>query len=260
MGVTLDRVLTIAGVLIECAFFALLTRKRAYRMLPVFYAYVALGACSDTCMLLLQSRLPYARYLQMYLVDSSLDSAVQFGVLVELIWSVLRPLGVSLRRLTPIAIGVALLMVVLVIWPFSESTSFLALQPISHSIARLQATLAILRILVFLTMAAGSHFLSIGWRDRELQVATGLGTYSLFSFAASLIHTHQPAFHLIDLLVSASYISALLYWIVCFALPEKSRRVFTPQMHDTLFALASSARAHRATLSSSASASRRAKL
>ena len=44
--------------------------------------------------------------------------------------------------------------------------------------SQLQHTVSILRILFFLVLAGGSQLLSIGWRDRELQVATGLGFYS----------------------------------------------------------------------------------
>ena len=95
---------------------------------------------------------------------------------------------------------------------------------------RLQQTFAILRVVVFLGLAAFSQLLSIGWRNRELQVATGLGFYSIVSLAITILHTHQvvgPQYHWLDEVGAASYLSALAYWVLSFAtkgtLPEPIR-------------------------------------
>jgi hypothetical protein len=119
--------------------------------------------------------------LQLYVVDMSLDTVLQYVVLVELTWSALQHLGVIPRWMLA-GIGAGLLVVGLLIWPFTDSPAFAGLTPLWHIVPRLQSTISILRILFFIALAACSHFLSLGWRDRELQVATGLGAYSLMSF------------------------------------------------------------------------------
>ncbi len=105
-----------------------------------------------------------------------------------------------------------------------------------------------LRVLFFLLLAAGSQFLSIGWRDRELQVATGFGFYSLISLAVAALNAHQAsAVQLVHLyrVVSVSFLVSLLYWMYCFARAEATRREFTPQMQTVLLSLASTARLTR---------------
>jgi len=98
--------------------------------------------------------------------------------------------------------------------------------------------------------------LSIGWRDRELQVATGLGIYSLVSLAVSLWRSNEGVWSLYSLtnrLLAASYLCSLLYWAFSFAQQEAERREFTPQMQSFLLAMAGTARSTRISLSDSIS-------
>ena len=104
---------------------------------------------------------------------------------------------------------------------------------------------------MFLILAGSSQVLSIGWRDRELQVATGMGFYSLVSFGAILVHTHQtsfPQYRALNEIVVASYLCSLLYWVYSFAQQEAERREFTPQMQNFLLAAAGVAREQRLAL------------
>jgi len=199
-----------------------------------------------------------SHYLQIFIVQVCLDSALQYGLMVELAWSVLRPVRASLPRGTVAGISLLLIAVGAATWPLYSAQSFLAFPPQWHFLACLQQSTAILRILLFLILAAGSHMLGIGWRDRELQVATGLGAYSLVSFAASIVHTHQSlgmiSYHLVDQVVAASYFGSLLYWIVSFSQAETPRREFTPQIQSLLLTIAGTAHAHRAHLSNVTSA------
>jgi len=108
--------------------------------------------------------------------------------------------------------------------------------------------------------------LSIGWRNREFQVATGLGFYSIVSLAVTVLHTHQivgkqyqwgPQYHGLDEVVMVSYIGVLAYWVFSFATKETERREFTPQMQSFLLAMAGAARTTRSVLTESASAKER---
>jgi len=95
--------------------------------------------------------------------------------------------------------------------------------------------------------------LSIGWRDRELQVATGLGFYSIASLAVQVAQSHQGMGQYSDLnrIVVASYVCSLLYWVFSFATKEAERRDFTPQMQNFLLAVAGAARTSRSVLTES---------
>jgi hypothetical protein len=113
--------------------------------------------------------------------------------------------------------------------------------------------------LFFLMLAGCSQWLSIGWRDRELQVATGLGFYSLASLGEAMLQTHQTSAAesaRLNQALIASFIVAMLYWVFSFAQKEAERREFTPQMQNLLLAMAGVARADRAALTNSAVADR----
>jgi hypothetical protein len=157
----------------------------------------------------------------------------------------------SLSPRTPFVIAIVILAIGAAIWPFSALQSLAGLAPALRGIAHLQQTTAVLRVLLFLTLAGCSQLLSIGWRDRELQVATGLGFYSLVSLGTAMVHTHQASWaqyrHLNQLLLG-SYICTLAYWIFSFAKKEAERREFTPQMQNLLLAVAGVARAERTAL------------
>ncbi|MGA8042044.1 MAG: hypothetical protein WCA37_04510, partial [Terracidiphilus sp.] len=145
---------------------------------------------------------------------------------------------------------IALLVVLagILVWPLTAVTG---VGKTSAIIIHVQQMSSLLRILFFLGLAACSSLLSLGWRDRELQVATGLGFYSLASFAAMLIHTHKASFlqySMMNEFVVASYLCSLLYWVYSFAQKEAERRAFTPQMQDLLLAVAGVAREQRLAL------------
>jgi hypothetical protein len=100
-------VLLTTGVIAEALVLALLSWRREYRRLPMFYIYIVWAVVSDCSMPVLHWRFPDA-YVAIFLVETSLDSLLQYGVLVELAWSVLRPFHVlPPRRVLPAtALGV----------------------------------------------------------------------------------------------------------------------------------------------------------
>jgi hypothetical protein len=195
-----------------------------------------------------------AAYLTTYLVEEGIDSVLQFCVLVELAWSILRPFRASLPQNTVWFLGFLIAAAGTAIWPFADSSAFAHFPFQWHLLGRLQQTVSILRVLFFLLLAGCSQLLSIGWRDRELQVATGLGFYSLAGLTTTVLHSHQVAgqqYRRLDQILVASFICSSLYWIVSFAQKESQRREFSPQMQSLLLAMAGAARTTRMALTDS---------
>jgi hypothetical protein len=123
-------------------------------------------------------------------------------------------------------------------------------------LTQLEQTVSILRVLFFLLLAGASQLLSISWRDRELQVATGLGVVSIVSLVAAMLHMHQTTasqFQFFAEVVVASYVCSLVYWVVCFSQKEAARREFTPQMQSFLLTVAGAAHSSRVALTESRS-------
>jgi hypothetical protein len=248
--VDLDNVFLFAGMATEAAVIALLLYRRVWRTLPVFCVYIVWCLVSDIGNYIVQHFYP-ASYFTSYFVVVILDSVLEFGVLVELAWSVLRPLRASLPSRTLVVIGVLVVVAGAAIWPFTGIHGLAGFPPAWRDLVRLEQTTSVLRILFFLVLAGCSQLLSIGWRDRELQVATGLGVYSFVSVTVEVLRSHQgmgPQYVFLNKLVVASYLLSLLYWVFSFATKEAERREFTPQMQNFLLAVAGTARSSRIAL------------
>ncbi len=252
---TLDTTLFLVGLLAEAGALALVIYKRIYKLLPLFSCYLAWGLINDSGLYLLTRKFPDSG-LHFYFISAIIDSAFMFCVLIELSMSVLRPARSLLSHWAVLAVVLILALSCAIIWPFAKSPG---LEHTAHQyqvIIHLQTTLSVIRILYFLVLAAGSQFLSIGWKDRELQVATGFGFYALISLSVAVFHMNQglggpgnPSldiqFHLLDQLVAGSYVCSMVYWSVSFLQKVPERREFTPQMQNLLLAVAGNARAAR---------------
>jgi len=247
----LDSLVWVCIILAEAVVVLLLIWKHVFRPLPAFFLFACWSLLSDTLLFAVFSLHP-AIYFRTYEIGLIIDSVMIFSVLVELAWSVLSPIRSSIPRHSWIVIALLIVVAGLVVWPVAGLTLPAHLTPAGMNFFRLQQTTAILRVLVFLGMAGFSQLLSIGWRNRELQIATGLGLYSIVSLAVSVLHTYQisgrPQYEWLDEVVVASYLAALVYWAVCFATKEAERQEFTPQMQNLLLAVAGAARSTRSGL------------
>src|SRR5215831_871598 len=255
---TPDSILELVSAVVQTGVLALLVIRRVYRTLPLFFSYVI-------WLLLLQGvNLSLSRFLsaphvyeRVFLTVSIIDSAFMFCVLVELSMSVLKPIRSSLPRWTFLLIGGLLALAFMLVWPFAKPPGIDKWNPASQHIMQLDVTNSVLWIVFFLALAGLSQLLSIGWRDRELQIATGLGFFSLVSLSVTLLHMNQGAanpdqYHLLDQLVTGSYIVSMVYWVVSFTQKVPERREFTPQMQNFLLALAGQARSTRVAMTGSA--------
>jgi hypothetical protein len=249
---SIDNAIWIIGAAGELAVFIASMRHKLWRTLPLFSAYVAWLLASDVITYLVFHKADSLLYGRWYIDETAIDSVLQFAVLVELGWSVLRPVRKSLPRGSLIVLIVLTALAGLLIWPITKLNVPLNFTSNSLLLFQMQETVAILRIACFLVMASFSQLLSINWRDRELQVATGLGIYSIVSLLVSVLHSHQVAgdsYHHLDQIAAISYVSTLSYWVFSFATKEQERKEFSPQMQQFLLLMGGGARAGRIALS-----------
>jgi hypothetical protein len=239
--------LWISGTVAVCGVILLLLYRGIWRRFPLFFAYsVWVLLANAVVFVLFEQR--YPGYAQAYLVDMAGDSVLLFGVLVELGWSILRPLHGSLWGGTRYVVGALILLLGVIIWPFAVPPVSPGMPAVTMLILHLQQTFYVVRIVVFLALAGSSHFLSIGWRDRELQIATGLGATSVVSLAVAMLRVYpsmRTEIHMLNELVIVTFLASQLYWIFSFAQKEQERRQMTPQMQSVLLAVAGAARSTR---------------
>lgn len=251
MFMDIDKLLWLAGLLAEAFLICVFLRKKSFRDFPLFCGYTAWTLLTDLLAYVLRTHLPLT-YQQLYITGMFIDSLFQFAVLVELGWALLKPLHRQLPRITLPVLALLIALCGVLLWPLVGLLIPNSWPQMARIYVHLQQTVAILRILIFLLMAGLSQLLALGWRDRELQIASGFGLYSFASLCVSTMHDHAdwlPYFSLLDRFLAISYIGVLLYWIWSFALHEEQRHPFTPQMQQILLALSSSATLQQSTLS-----------
>lgn len=236
----LDSLFALAGILAEIAILALLVRHRIYRQFPCFSLFIAECIASDVIGLCLYVTATKASYFRFSAWDTSFSALLQFAVLVELAWSVLRPVRRSLPQISWAIIVLATLLLGLAIWPLVATIVPSHLTRNEALFFREQQTLAFLRVIFFLVLAGFSQLLAIGWRDREVQIANGLGFYSVVSLTVNFLHTYQIfelQYRLLDKIVVFCYLCVLGYWVLVFAKKDVQRRKFTPKMANFLLYL-----------------------
>jgi len=241
----------VVAVLAEILLLVLLVRTASFRSFPAFSVYVCWGLLSDIGFCIARSVCSAESYFHIYLAQLVLDSALMFAVLVELTWSLLRPIRQTLPRYAWLGIAGLVAVAGLLLWPVAGWTFPARLTSFGVIFFRLQQDFALLRVVIFIGIAACSQAMNLSWRNREMQLATGLGAYSLVSLAVTILHTHQlvgAQYHWLDVAGSLSYLLVLFYWVACFASKEATRQEFTPQMAQFLLAAAGATRANRAAM------------
>ncbi len=254
--VSVDAIIWFSGILLEVIVIGLLIFRGTWRIFPIFFAYNVwslIGNAGVEAVLYWEDFSSHL-YISAYFVNMLIDSVLTFGVLVELTWSVLRPIRLALPRGALIVLTFLLIAAGAAIWPFTFVPGKIPMAAELILLLRFKQAFSALSIVAFLVLAAFSQLLALGWRHREMQIATGLGLYSLVSLAVTLLHTWPamlPQYNLLDYLVVASYFCSLLYWIVSFSQQEEARREFSPQMQNLLLAMAGAARTTRVALTDS---------
>ena len=250
-----DFAILVCGMAAEVTLILLLGKNRAYRNFPTFFLFMLWSLFSDGFLYYVRAHSSSDFFYRVYEVQLVIDSLMIFALLVEVAWSVLRPIRSSLPRYSWVGIAALVLVGALLLWPIAGLTAPSELSSEGRTLFLLQQTPALMRAVFFLALAAFSQMLSIGWRDRELQIASGLGFYSIVSLAISMMHTHQavsmPSYHTLDVMGGISYLVALFYWVYAFATQAAERREFTPQMQSMLLAVAGAARNTRIALDDS---------
>ena len=234
-----DTVLWVAGIGTEILLIGALSMRGIIRRVPTFLMYTYWIVINDLLGVVIYHQFPGSYYLY-YKIQITCDGLFLCLVLLDLTRSVLRPLPVVSAR------GILFLLLLLTVsvgsmlWRMSDTWTIQAWSGWWHTTLRLGMTFSLVRILFLLLMAGliqflTDHFIPVGWGDRELQIATGIGAYALVSVAASFAHTYflsPTAYRVIEQGVSASYYLCLVYWLVCFLRPEYTSAEQTDQVDE----------------------------
>ena len=249
-AISLDSALWIAGILGEVSLLGILLVRRAYRIFPVFVGWVALTVLLEPAFYWFGHHLSFSDYLRVFFALSLSQYLVELGILVEITVNVLRPVNKSLPKGVLYFLAAATVIVGIVAFFL---TTHLNASTLAHPRAYvvMSTTMAILRMVTFLLIAALSQVLGLGWKNHVLQLASGLAFYAAVSLIVELAHsglragpdyTHE--FTNLDHFRVLGYLCALSYWCYSFARKEAPRKEFSPQMTQLLVSISGSAKRH----------------
>ncbi|MFP5209634.1 MAG: hypothetical protein ACLGRW_10135 [Acidobacteriota bacterium] len=213
----IDHIIILAGLQVEAVLLVLLAGKGIFRTMPVFTAYIGCGLGIDLIGLAIASYTP-KWYIHFCIVNAILDAGFFILVLRELGRCVL-----SHNRATPLPRPIMYLLfaaTALVMSSLGRWGLFPHLTPIWQLLEHAFQAAAVIQATAFLTLAFWTSLKGLHWPQREFQVATGLGLYSVVALAVAVVHTHLPPvaqYHWVDLLGPASYLGILVYWTAYFA-------------------------------------------
>ena len=249
---TVDNVSIAAGLVLQAALAFVLIQRSLARLYPIFLLYLLLNLVEDPLGWALQgSETIYLRY---YFVVTIIDYILQLLILFEIGRNVIRPSKRSIPfPVAPVAI-VGILLCALIAASFSPQVQLIGLGHTREILIRVSLLLAILKILLFVTLAVFAQVLGIGWKSHVLQLASGFAFYGAVSLMVQLSSTRVAGsdnmsyvIHLTRLaqIQSAAYNFTLVFWIWAFSRNEAQRKDFTPQMQEVLVTIAKSAKRTR---------------
>ena len=253
---SLDLIFSLLGLVLDLVLLAILVRNKIYRNFPVFTLFMAESALSMMIMIpyMVSNKFSQNSYYYAYLFDFSISSLLQIALLVELMWSSLKPIRSSLPRYSLLILILLFIPVCAILWPIVGMTDPVHVTFIGKILFRSWKLIALLRVGIFLVISGFSRLLAIGWKNRELQISTGLGFYSIIFLAVMLIHAYRPVdnfYHFYDQFLVFCYVLTLTYWLLSFLKEEEERKIITPQMNKTLLLLGGAVKSYRVAVTES---------
>ena len=253
---TLEFKLELLAEVVQAIVIGLLIYRKTYKKLPLFFCYNLFLLVLTGASLSLPAHYPINLQLKIFDAAEIIDALFLFCVLVELSMSVLSPIRSKLSSRSVFIVAGAFAVALALIWPFAKPPGFSRLDHLSQIQVHVDVATSALRIVFFVALAGFSQFLSLSWRDRELQLGTGLGFYALVSLTATMLKMNvgtataeaADTYHRLDQMQVGGYIGALMYWAVCFAQKVRQRQEFTAQMEDFLVSMVGGARLMRVSL------------
>jgi hypothetical protein len=238
---------SLLGLLAEISLFVVLLVRRQYRSFPVFTLCIACNLLSDIGVGILIVVAPPHVGQSVTLGLLPLQYLLDLAVLLEISWHVLRPVYTSLPRGSVGVFVTAMMLAVLggVLLAYHFGNTGNKAQDLK---APLDLMVGLLRMLIFAATAGFSQLLGIGWKNRVLQLATGLSFYSAADLIATLVERYSGDSSNLEAIRVFAWAMELVFFLWVFTTKEVRRQEFSPQMEQFLVTLAARARLARTVL------------
>lgn len=251
----LDNGLWGAGFFGEILLLGILIARKTYRVFPLFSIWVLLNVLSELVTYFFIRTASAHIFAISDFTQFLLLSILELGVLGEIAFNVIRPARRGLTNQILLAFLVAVLIVGIGGFLFAAHANAATLAH-PRTVFVVNSTLAILQLLTFLLIAGFAQLLGLGWKNRTLQIASGLAFYAAVSLIATSLQNnlhggpdYYAEYHSLSQFIVAGYLCSLYYWCSVFVRKEAPRKEFSPQMAQFLVSISGSTKSHPAAVS-----------
>ena len=250
----IDAALLLAGAAGEALLVLILLIRRSYRTFPLFFIWISFVLLLEPTFYWLVHHTSATTYYRVFFVLNFPQYLLEIGVLVEIALNILSPVRKILPRTLILGFAAAVLAIAGIGFLTAAHLNAATLSD-PRLFTVVNTTMAILRLTIFVLIAAFSQLLGLSWKNHVLQLTSGLAFYSVVALIVELAHSHLragPSYYstyvALDHLRIGGYLCALYFWCYAFAKKEAPRKEFSPQMAKILVSLSGSTKRQRAVL------------
>ena len=258
----LDNALWICAAIGQFLLIFILWKYRLARAFPVFTTYIAWLAISDPLlMLIVTSNHPAisSSYKPAYYSCTIVQYLLELCVLAEIANNVLRPAKRSFSKRLLLFWGIATILVATGAFFFAVHVTNAATFSHPRTASVDDSTVAILRLAMFILIAAFAQVLGLNWKNHVLQLASGFAFYAVITLIVEIGQSRLNVgsadyalnYYSLQRLEMGGYLCTLFFWCYAFAKKEAPRKEFSPQMVKILVSLSGSTKRQRSALARS---------
>lgn len=216
----------VISVLFQVVLLNILLGKRLRASFPIFFAYNAAYAATNTVLIVAQLKAGSASpvYFYLYWGLNSLLMLLEFGVMYEVFVNAVKPYS-GLIDLAKLLFGWAALFLLLAASLTAFSTAGSHLAKCVAATAYIDRGLRMMQCGFLILFFLFERRLGLSWRSHSVCAALGLGTVAASGLTITFLRTQYPAWGFgLDLIDNLVYVAVVLTWVVCFRLPQPERK------------------------------------
>ncbi|RRA50444.1 hypothetical protein [Acidipila sp. EB88] len=225
-----------ANVVLLCL---LLVQKERAKPFPFFMIYMAYEIIETLTLFWVSRAFSSHAYFIWYWAFAPLDYIFQLGIIYDLARDVLRPTGTWIHDARK-----AFLLWSLTGLLLATVLALAMTPPNRHGLtlwsARSSLLTSLLTCEVFLAMSASASRLGLQWNLDVMAIGRGFTVWALVGLAADVAHFAtgwSRTTRVFDEIRNVTFLGALIFWTINFALPERRRSPIAPEMRAYLAAL-----------------------
>jgi hypothetical protein len=221
-----ERVLWFIPAFLQAVMAILMLRRKLYRELPVFFAYLIFKVALNCALWSFRHRMPH--YFYIYWIGEAIGSTVAVGVIYEIFAIVTRPYE-AIRRTGSLLYRWAAMSLLILATITAAMAPGMDPARIIEGILVLERGVRIVQSGLLLVLFLFASYLGMSWRSYVFGIALGFGIYASAELALVAIRTHigADADQLYRWVKMIAFDFTTVLWTVYMLLPQAKHQTVT---------------------------------